>query len=109
MTDTSRERLDAIGKALAKRPGVTRETRKGFGSGALKIRGKIFVMVSADNHFVAKLPKARVEELVAAGVGKQFEPGPGRVMKEWLSMATEARNPNWLELAKEALAFVGKT
>ena len=87
---------------------MTRETRKGFGSGALKVNGKIFAMVDAKGEFVVKLPKARVDELVKAGVGTLFEPGPGRLMKEWLAMASEPNDPNWLALAREACRFVGR-
>jgi hypothetical protein len=101
------ERLDAIAKAFARDRDVTRETRKGFGSGALKVNGKIFAMVDSKGEFVVKLPKPRVDELVKAGVGTLFEPGPGRVMKEWLAMAREPKDPNWLALAREGCRFVG--
>jgi len=63
---------------------------KGFGSGALKVKGTIFAMMSSKNEFVVKLSKDRVDALVASGTGKRFEPRPGRFMKEWivyLSMA----------------------
>jgi hypothetical protein len=100
-------RLDAIAAAFAKDHKVTRETRQGFGSGALKVNGKIFAMVSSQDDFVVKLPKSRVDELVRAGVGTRFEPGPGRVMKEWVAMAREPKTPSWLDLAREARRFVG--
>jgi hypothetical protein len=96
---------DTVVKAFAKARDVTRETRKGFGSGALKVRDKIFAMMTPAGLFVVKLPKARVETLVAAGVGTRFEPGPGRVMKEWL--VVESPDADWVELAKEARTFVG--
>lgn len=99
--------LDAIADAFAKDRKVTRETRRGFGSGALKVNGKIFAMISSRNAFVVKLPKARVDELVQAGVGTPFEPGAGRVMKEWLAMPREPKAPSWLDLAREAREFVG--
>lgn len=90
--------------AFAKARDVTRETRKGFGSGALKVNGKIFAMMASQGEFVVKLPRARVDELIEAGDGERWEPGPGRVMKEWL--AVDAEGPDWLGLAKEAYAFV---
>ncbi len=77
---------------------------KGFGSGALKIRGKIFAMLSSKKQFVVKLSKQRVEEFVSAGVGERFEPRPGKPMKEWL-VVTGAR-ADWAKLAKEACEFV---
>jgi len=96
---------DAVVKAFANARDVTRETRKGFGSGALKVRGKIFGMMTPAGSFVVKLPKARVDELVADGIGARFEPGPGRVMKEWL--VVESPSADWVQLAKEARVFVG--
>lgn len=42
----------------------------------LRIHNKIFTMFPRGK-FVAKLPKARVDELVASGKGKRFEPSPG--------------------------------
>jgi len=76
----------------------------GFGSGALKVSGKIFAMISARGSFVVKLPKERVTELVGAGRGHHFEPGRGRLMKEWF--ASDEKPSTWLALAREAHAFV---
>jgi hypothetical protein len=72
-------------------------------SSVLNVRGKIFAML-ARGKFVAKLPKARVDELVASGAGTHFDPGHGRLMKEWIAL--EGRRSEWVELAKEAHAFV---
>jgi hypothetical protein len=79
---------------------VNRESRKGFGSGALKVNGKIFAMMSSKGKFVVKLPKNRVDTLVSNGKGERFDPGHGRIMKEWVVVGT--REANWIELAKEA-------
>jgi hypothetical protein len=54
---------------------------------------------------VVKLPKARVDALVAAGEGRRFDPGHGRLMKEWLSLEPVSEL-EWLPLAREAMAFV---
>ena len=92
-------------KAFAKDPHITSPgDGKGFGSSALKINGKIFAMMSSRDRFVVKLPRERVAELVKAGNGRQFSPGPGRVMKEWLEV--KATKPQWNALAKEARDFV---
>jgi hypothetical protein len=90
--------------ALAGKRDVSRESRKGFGSGALKVNGKIFAMMASKGEFVVKIAKARVDELVSEGVGHRFEPGPGRVMKEWLAL--KDRQELWVELANEAYRFV---
>jgi hypothetical protein len=73
-----------------------------FGDRGLKVGGKIFAMVTREQ-LVVKLPRARVDELIAAGQGEPFTSG-GRVMKEWL-VVTGARL-SWLKLAREACAFV---
>ena len=75
-------------------------TGKGFGSGALKVNGKIFAMLSSKGEFVVKLSEKRVNELVAAGKGSRFDPGRGRVMKEWLVVIAD--HTAWIPLAKEA-------
>ncbi|HEX3103154.1 MAG TPA: hypothetical protein VHQ22_01805 [Terriglobales bacterium] len=76
---------------------------KMMSSYGLKVNGKIFAMFGR-KQFVAKLPKDRVDELVSAGSGKRFDPGHGRLMKEWFVAGDGA--PGWLELAKEAYDFV---
>lgn len=69
----------------------------------LAVRGKIFAML-VRGAFVAKLPKDRVDELVRGGIGGHFDPGHGRLMKEWVVVGA-GRAP-WVELAKEAYQFV---
>lgn len=92
-------------KAFARDKHVTPpKPGKGFGSGALKVRGSIFAMMSSKGEFVVKLPKARVDALVAAGKGAYFGPGHGRLMKEWLEMT--AGQAQWVKLAREARDFV---
>ena len=81
-------------------------TGKEFGSGALKVNGKIFAMISSKGEFVVKLPEERVNELVAVGKGSRFDPGRGRVMKEWLVVTAD--HTLWIPLAKEARKLLGK-
>ena len=76
---------------------------RGFGANALKIDGRIFAML-AHERLVVKLPRARVDELVANGTGLRFDPGHGRIMREWLSLH-EGQEDHWEELAREALTF----
>lgn len=77
----------------------------GFGSSpGLRVNGKIFAMLVRDE-LVAKLPKARVDELVASGAGARFDPGHGRLMKEWASIPLGG-DVDWGALASEALIFV---
>jgi hypothetical protein len=54
---------------------------------------------------VVKLPRARVADLIAGGVGQPFAPA-GRVFREWLSVPRPDRE-RWLTLLREGVAFVG--
>lgn len=54
---------------------------------------------------VVKLPRARVDALIAAGQGRPFAPA-GRVFKEWVSVPEPSR-PLWSALLREGVAFVG--
>jgi hypothetical protein len=94
-------RFQAVVDAFSKHREVT--GGKMMSSYGLKVNGKIFAMFGR-KQFVAKLPKGRVDELVSAQAGKRFDPGHGRIMKEWFVAGENA--PDWLELAKEAYDFV---
>ena len=76
----------------------------GFGSGSLRINGKIFAMF-VRGRLVVKLPRARVDALVAAGEGIRFDANKGTPMKEWLSLDPASRL-DWTELSGEAFTFV---
>ena len=97
----------AVAKALSTEAVVThgQDGKKGFGASALKVNGKIFAMVSSTSAFVVKLPKPRVDALESAGKGCRFDPGHGRLMKEWLVL-NEGSSQDWIEIAREALHFV---
>jgi len=97
-------RFAAVVKVFAKNRDVIRESKSGFGSGALKVNGKIFAMMSSKRKFVVKLPKGRVEKMVRTGEGERFDPGHGKVMKEWLVMCVGGED--WGEPAQEAYQFV---
>ena len=104
---TTEEEFRKIVGALKRRPGVSvGEAKKGFGAGTLCVGGKIFAMISSKGGFVVKLPKERVDALVASKTGVRFEPARGRVMKEWL-VVDPGLSSEWLSLAREALKFVG--
>jgi hypothetical protein len=99
-------RIEKLTERFAERRGVTQGT--GFGSSVgLRVRGKIFAFVSRNEELVVKLPRDRVDELVAAGKGARFDPGHGRIMKEWLELSSTSQR-DWNRLADEAFLFVGK-
>ena len=93
-----------VARAFEDRAGVTLGPGWGAGNVVLKRGAKIFVM-SIGQDFVAKLPRERVDELVASGAGVRFDPRrDGRVMKEWV-VVPPARARQWPKLADEAFAF----
>jgi len=103
------QRFGALVEALSTLDGVTLGAgRRGFGADALCADGRIFAM-QRHGGLVLKLPSKRVAELVASGDGIPFDAGKGTPMKEWVVLpATRAERAEapWLQLAKEAHAFV---
>lgn len=92
-------------KAFAEHPHTTPPHEgRSFGFRGIKVRGKIFAMMSSKGHFVAKLPPERVAALVQARKGVFFDPGHGRLMKGWVAM--KGNRALWLRLAREAHAYV---
>jgi hypothetical protein len=103
VTRSAEERFASIAEIELRAPGVTGGT--GFGrSEGLRISGKIFAMLVKDE-LVVKLPKDRVAELSASGVGHPFDSGKGQLMKEWISVPTKAAR-RWSALVEEAREFV---
>lgn len=88
--------------ALAVEPGV----RKGrmFGTDALKVGKRVFAM-ERRGQLVIKVSAKRAAELRDAGTAEAFDPGHGRVMKEWVAVSPEEK-VDWVQLSREALDFV---
>ena len=104
MHDAPDRRFAALAARFLDEPGVTQGT--GFGSvPGLRTGGKIFAML-AHGRLVVKLPRRRVDALVASGAAERFDPGHGRRMKEWASVDPAAPE-QWETLAAVALEFVG--
>jgi TfoX/Sxy family transcriptional regulator of competence genes len=100
---SAEERFASIAEKELQASGVTGGT--GFGrSEGLRISGKIFAML-VNGELVVKLPKDRVAELSASGVGHPFDSGKGQLMKEWISVPTKAGR-RWPALVEEAREFV---
>ncbi len=99
------ERYRAIVKAFAGKRGVSAESGRGFGSSALKFDNRIFAMLASGDQFVVKLPRRRVDAVVAAGEGERFDPRRnGKLMKEWLVVAPRLES-RWLPMAQGAFEF----
>lgn len=70
---------------------------------SLKTRKKMFAMFSRGN-YVVKLPKERVKELLGSGDGLPYDPGNGKIMKEWVIIPIE-HSDKWINYASEAKEF----
>jgi hypothetical protein len=109
-TLTPTDHFDTLVEAFAGASDVTLPTedptaKRGFGSSALKVKDKIFAML-VGGRLVVKLPRARVDALVAAGDGECFDPRHnGHVMKEWLVVAP-GHEDEWRTLAQDAMRYV---
>src|SRR3990170_6553604 len=77
---------------------------KMFGSQGLRSGGKVFAFLWKQR-LVVKLPQDRVEQLVREGNAVRFDPGHGRVSKEWVSVASGAKG-DWTRLVGEAREFL---
>ena len=71
-------RFMSVVVAFANDQQVRHKAGKGVGSGALKVHGKIFAMISSTGRFLVTLPKERVDDLVTRGAGDRFDPGTSR-------------------------------
>jgi hypothetical protein len=106
MATSAEKRFASIAEVELRAPGVTGGT--GFGrSEGLRISGKIFAML-VKGELVVKLPKDRVAELSASGVGHPFDSGKGQLMKEWVAVPTRSGR-RWPALVEEAREFVSPT
>lgn len=105
---TSEQRYAQLVATFMSRPNVTTTAvrKRGLGSPALCVDGKIFAVPSSNEQLVVRLPKERVDGLVAAERGLRFEPFHGRPMQEWF-VAGVGYERDWLSLAEEALSFAG--
>lgn len=93
-------------QALLGDPRVTEANM--FGMPTLKVGGKAFAGLWK-KQLVVKIGVPRVQELLKAKAGKQFDPsGMGRPMKEWIAIKEpeSSAKKKWLTLAEEAKAFV---
>ena len=113
MARDGEERFETLVAAMLERPGTTYGSgdasagpQRAFGATSLKTNGKIFAMLVNDR-LVVKLDRRRVDELVASGAGTNFDPGHGRLQKEWLDVESGS-DETWLSLATESEAFVAK-
>ena len=95
-------RFERVAAAFAGDPAVSRG-RMFSSDNILSVKGKIFAML-VRGEFVAKLPRDRVDAMVRANRGRPFDPGHGRLMKEWLVISPG--RAGWLPIVREAYRYV---
>jgi hypothetical protein len=77
-----------------------------MGGRCARVGGEFLALADfKDSGMVVKLPRTRVDDLVASGVGRAFAPA-GRVFREWVSVPEPDRDL-WARLLREGVDFVG--
>ncbi len=71
-----------------------------YSRNSLWVGRRMFAFSSKDN-LILKLPENRVDELISSGEGTRYDPGRGKIRKEWL--AVKPTRSTSLRLAKEAM------
>lgn len=99
-SDGMEERLTA---RFIDRPGVAK--KRAFARDALTINGKIFAIYRLGT-LVLKLPVEAGGPLIESGQAEQFEPAPGRHMKEWFVFGPEVDEGELVALADKAFDYV---
>ena len=77
-------------------------TGRMFNGEGVKVHDRFFAFVGRDGELIAKLPEARVRELVANGEGAHVTMGR-RTMREWVRVPAGAP---WDAVVREAYEFV---
>ena len=97
----------SIVQKMLREQGITQA--KMFGVPGIKTDRNMFAM-SVKGELIVKLPKGRVEALVASKQGKHFYHlfDKSRLMKEWVAIGKNNKH-NWIKLAQEAKDFVIST
>lgn len=99
---TAEELFEPLAEEFAAQPHASRA--KMFGGVALKTTNKVFACLYKGK-LVVKLSKDRCGDLIRSGTAEPFDPGMGRVMKEWVAIDPRAQE-EWRALMDEARAFV---
>jgi hypothetical protein len=76
-----------------------------MGGRCARVAGEFLALVDfKDSGMVVKLPRHRVDKLIAQGTGRPFAPA-GKIFREWVSIPQRDRR-RWRSLLREAAAFV---
>ncbi len=96
------EIFDPIVEPLLKMPDV--DVGRMFGSEGVRIRGKVFAFLGFDGTLMAKLPTARIDDLVQAGTARRMIM-KGRPLREWVEVGTDQAEA-WAGIIHDARAFL---
>ncbi len=76
-----------------------------MGGRCVRVSGEFLALVDFKNSgLVVKLPRERVDELIAEGTGVAFAPA-GKIFGEWVAIPRHDRK-RWRALLREGVAFV---
>ncbi len=76
-----------------------------MGGRCVRVAGEFLALVDfKSSGLVVKLPRERVDQLIADGLGRPFAPA-GKVFREWVSIP-KADPRQWDALLREGIAFV---
>jgi len=102
MTDQPTGLFWEVSAAARAHPDVAAGTMMGLP--CLRVSGAFFAACDhRSGDLIVKLPRHRVQQLVAAGTGKPFAPA-GRTFREWVVIA-DLEPARWAKLIDEARAF----
>ena len=94
---------DLIEEFMAADPRVSEGTI--MGGRCARVDGEFLALAGfKEAGLVVKLPRERVDELIASGEAQPFAPA-GRVFREWASVPARDES-RWRELLAEGIAFV---
>ena len=78
-----------------------------MGGRCVRVAGEFLALVDVKGSgLVVKLPRERVDQLIAEGVGRPFAPA-GKVFREWVSVP-EADSRQWDSLLREGIGFASR-
>ena len=76
-----------------------------MGGRCARVSGEFLALADfKDSGLVVKLPRERVDALIAAGTGQPFAPA-GKVFREWIAIPYRHRR-RWRALVREGVGFV---
>lgn len=76
-----------------------------MGGRCARVSGEFLALVDfSGSGLVVKLPRVRVAELIATGVGEPFAPA-GKIFAEWVAVPKRDRR-RWRSLLREGVVFV---